>query len=523
MTAGDRSAKTARSDRPTNRSVAACGLCVKWLNLLPGVIQREGEGKTGSAIARKDRCDHGTGPMPSKTEMSRDSKQPRRRLERWLEKLGLGRPELRAWAMYDWANSAMVTTIITAVFPIYYARVACAGVMDRDEATRWFAISTTGGMVLIALISPLLGTIADFNGRKKRMLGSFLALGLASVAGMFFIYRGQWILASVLFILANIGANGSFVFYDALLPHIARDDEVDRVSTAGYALGYVGGGVLLALNLAWIQKPAWFGLPSVQDLSAQGTLPSRLAFLSVAVWWLVFSIPLFRRVPEPPASGGGGGALPIRASVNRLIETFRSLRRYRQAFLMLLAFLIYNDGIGTIIRMASIYGDEIKIRQEAIIASILLVQFIGIPFAFLFGMLAGRIGAKRSIMLGLSVYLGICVFGYFMSTEIHFLVLAILVGAVQGGTQALSRSLFASMIPRDKSGEFFGFFGVAEKFAGIFGPAIFGFINLVGGSSRGAIVSVIAFFVVGGFLLTLVDVPEGQRLARAEEAEALPA
>jgi len=439
-----------------------------------------------------------------------------------LEKLGLGRPELRAWAMYDWANSAMVTTIITAVFPIYYARVACAGVMDREEATRWFAISTTVGMVLIALISPLLGTIADFNGRKKRMLGSFLALGLASVAGMFFIYRGDWILASVLFILANIGANGSFVFYDSLLPHIARDDEVDRVSTAGYALGYVGGGTLLALNLAWIQKPEWFGLPSGENLSAAAaTLPSRLAFVSVAAWWLIFSIPLFRRVPEPPASGGDGGALPIRASVNRLIETFRALRRYRQAFLMLLAFLIYNDGIGTIIRMASIYGDEIKIRQDVIIASILLVQFVGIPFAFLFGMLAGRIGAKYSIALGLAVYVGICVFGYFMSTATHFLVLAILVGAVQGGTQALSRSLFASMIPRDKSGEFFGFFGVAEKFAGIFGPAIFGLINLVSGSSRGAIVSVIAFFVVGGYLLTLVDVSEGQRVARAEEAKAL--
>jgi len=454
--------------------------------------------------------------------MSRDSQQSPRPVARWLEKLGLGRPELRAWAMYDWANSAMVCTIITAVFPIYYARVACAGAMGREEATRWFAISTTIGMVLIALISPLLGTIADFNGRKKRMLASFLALGLASVAGMFFIYQGDWILASVLFILANIGANGSFVFYDALLPHIARDDEVDRVSTAGYALGYIGGGFLLALNLAWIQKPAWFGLPAGENLSAsQATLPSRLAFLSVAVWWFVFSIPLFRRVPEPPASEGGGGALPIRAAVNRLIETCRALRRYRQAFLMLLAFLIYNDGIGTIIRMASIYGDEIKIRQDVIIASILLVQFVGIPFAFLFGMLAGRIGAKHSILLGLAIYLGICVFGYFMSTATHFLVLAILVGAVQGGTQALSRSLFASLIPRDKSGEFFGFFGVAEKFAGILGPLIFGFIDRLGGSSRGAILAVIAFFVVGGILLSLVDVSEGQRLARAEEAKAL--
>jgi UMF1 family MFS transporter len=359
------------------------------------------------------------------------------------------------------------------------------------------------------------------------MLGAFMALGLASVAGMFFIYRGDWILASVLFILANIGANGSFVFYDSLLPHIASDEEVDRVSTAGYALGYVGGGLLLGFNLAWIQKPEWFGLPSGENLTAaQATLPSRLAFVSVAVWWLIFSIPLFRSVREPKPGHRAHGddaakVLPIRAAIRQLIETGHALRRYRQAFWMLLAFLIYNDGIGTIYRMASIYGTEIGIGQGVIIAAIMLVQFVGIPCAFLFGLIAQKIGAKRSIGLGLLAYTGICVFGYFMSTATHFLILAILVGAVQGGTQALSRSLFASLIPRDKSGEFFGFFGVAEKFAGIFGPAIYGVINALSGSSRGAIVSIIAFFVVGGFLLTKVDVAKGQQLARKEDVEDL--
>src|SRR5262249_21834995 len=180
---------------------------------------------------------------------------------------------------------------------------------------------------------------------------------------------GDWILASVLFILANIGANGSFVFYDALLPHVAREDEIDRVSTAGYALGYLGGGTLLALNLAWILKPAWFGLPSGNDLPmAQATLPSRLSFLSVAVWWLVFSIPLFRRVREPAATGPlaaseVGATLPIRAALAQLMETGRTLSRYRQAILMLLAFLIYNDGIGTIIRMAGVYADSLHIPQ----------------------------------------------------------------------------------------------------------------------------------------------------------------
>jgi UMF1 family MFS transporter len=441
-----------------------------------------------------------------------------------LQPLGLSRPELRAWAMYDWANSAMVCTIITAVFPIYYSKVAFAG--SRPEtASKSLAIATTIGMVLIAVISPILGAFSDYTAQKKKLLGIFLALGLMAVAAMYFIHTGDWLLASVLFILANIGANGSFVFYDALLPHIATDDEIDRVSTAGYALGYLGGGLLLALNLAWLQKPEWFGLPSGEGLSeSQATLPARLAFLSVAIWWFVFSIPLFRRVPEPKAALTADerrGESPVRATMERLAGTARELRVYRQGFLMLLAFLIYNDGIGTIIRMATIYGTEIGIDQGAMIASILIVQFVGIPFSFLFGMLAGKIGAKRSVMLGLVIYTGICVVGYFMRTAAHFLLLAMLVGMVQGGTQALSRSLFASLIPREKSGEYFGFFAVVEKFAGILGPASFAVINVLTGSSRGAILGVISFFAVGGYLLWRVDVPEGQRQARGGEVTPL--
>jgi MFS transporter, UMF1 family len=212
---------------------------------------------------------------------------------------------------------------------------------------------------------------------------------------------------------------------------------------------------------------------------------------------------------------------PLRAAINRLVETGRALGRYRQAVLMLVAFLIYNDGIGTIMRMATIYATELKFDTGVTIASILLVQIVGIPCAFLFAALAGRIGAKPSIVLGLAVYAGICVFGYFMTTERQFLILAILVGLVQGGTQALSRSLFARLIPRDKSGEFFGFFGTFEKFAGIFGPWVFAGINLLTGSSRGSIIAIIGFFVVGGLLLALVDVEEGQRLARAEDVDAL--
>ncbi|MEP7326274.1 MAG: MFS transporter [Gemmatimonadota bacterium] len=438
----------------------------------------------------------------------------------FLEKLALHRPELRAWAMYDWANSAFMVVIITAIFPIYFAKVAGAG-LAPNVATSRFTAATTIGLTIIALLSPLLGSIADYAAAKKKMLGIFLALGVASVGMMFFIQQGDWLLAAVLFVISNIGANGSFVFYDALLPHVARPDEVNRVSTAGYALGYLGSGMLLALNLAWIQKPEWFGLPHGPGLSpSDATLPTRLAFLSVAIWWLLFSIPLFRKVPEPPAlvePGEPRREHPLRAGMRRLAATFRQLRGYRQAFLLLVAFLIYNDGIGTIIRMATIYGTEVGIGQGSLIASILLVQFIGVPFAFLFGMLADRISAKKAIFLGLIVYAGISVLGYYMKTATHFLVLALLVGMVQGGTQALSRSLFASMIPKQHSGEFFGFFGVFEKFAGIFGPATVWLVIRLTGSTRLSILSVIVFFVIGAFLLLRVNVDEGQQQARATE------
>jgi UMF1 family MFS transporter len=415
-----------------------------------------------------------------------------------------------------------VTTIIGAVFPIYFSKVAAAG-LPPAVATQRFAMATTVSLVFVAVASPILGALADTAGVKKKLLGAFMAIGLVSTALMFFIHRGDWRFAAGLFVLANIGVAGSFVFYDALLPHVARREEMDRLSTTGYALGYLGGGLLLALNLAWIQKPAWFGLPSGPGLTdEQATLPARLSFLSVAVWWLLFAIPLFRRVPEPPRAPEGRanpGQSLLAATFTGLARTFRDLRRFRQALLMLVAFLIYNDGIGTIIRMAASYGTELGIDQSALIGALLLVQFVGIPFAIGFGALASRIGARQAIFLSLAVYAGISVLGYHMKSAREFYALAVLVGMVQGGSQALSRSLFASMIPRDRSAEFFGLFSIFEKFAGILGPAIFAATIAMTGSSRHAILSVIAFFVVGGLLLAGVNVEEGRRAAVEAERE----
>lgn len=430
-----------------------------------------------------------------------------------LEKLGLHRPELRAWATYDWALSGLQTVIMTAVFPIYFVKVAAAD-LAGSAATQQLARANTIAMLIVALLSPVLGAIADYSAARKRFLALFTLIGAAACIAMFGIERGDLGLAATLYVLALVGGTGCLVFYEGLLPHIASRDEMDRVSTAGYGLGYLGGGLLVALNLAWIQKPEWFGLPP-------GTLPVRLAFVSVGVWWLLFALPLFYGVPEPARvleRDESPRANRLRIAFQRIGETVRELRGYKQAFLMLVAFLVYNDGIQTIIKMATAYGTEIGISQGALIAAVVLVQFVGVPFAFLFGRLAGMIGAKRAIFIGLLVYAGISVLGYFMRTATHFFILAGLVGMVQGGTQALSRSLFASMIPQHKSGEFFGFYSVFEKFAGVFGPLMFYIVIAVSGSSRNAILSVIVFFVIGAVVLARVDVTEGQRAARERES-----
>lgn len=443
-----------------------------------------------------------------------------------MRRFALDRPEARAWALYDWANSAFWTTVITAVFPVYYMELARE--LGKDEAQRQFAQATTLALVASALIAPVLGALADFRALKKTLLAAFGAFGAMSTGALFFALPGDWEYALVCFGLANVGAAASLAFYDALLPHVARPGEMDRLSASGYALGYLGGGLCLMLNLAWIQRPDWFGLPSGAGLTPrEATLPVRLAFASVALWWLGFMLPLLLKVKEPPRlleSDEHAGASVLRVSFQRLGETFRELRRYRQAFLMLVAFLVYNDGIATVMRMAGLYATAKDLGAGTVVGTILAVQFVGVPCAFVFGALAPRFGAKRLVFVGLLAYCGIGLLAYFMTSALHFVLLGVLVGLVQGGTQALSRSLFASLIPPHKSGEFFAFFGVGEKFAGIFGPLLYGAVIVWTGSAQAAILSVIPFFVVGALLLLRVDVETGQASAREAERDvrALP-
>ena len=429
-----------------------------------------------------------------------------------LQRLGLGTRELRAWALYDLANSAYYTIIIAAVFPVYYNAVAAAG-LPSDVALARLGWASALAIFVVAIIAPVLGAMADHSAIKKPLLAAFAAVGIASCFGMYWITEGDWLLALTLFVIGNIGVAGSIVFYEALLPHLVPPEKLDVVSSAGYAIGYLGGGVLLAINAAMIMNPGLFGI-------ADAATATRLSFVTVGVWWAVFTLPLMRTVREPKALVGGlSHRMSVRDGVRQMIQTFKELRRYRQAIWFLLAFLLYNDGIQTMIRMATSYGQSIGIDTGAMITALLLTQFIGVPAAFGFGMLATRIGPKTAVFLGLGVYTFITVLGYFMTTSAHFFALAVLVGLVQGGTQALSRSLFASMIPRQKSSEFFAFFSVFERYAGVLGPAIFALVVSTTGSGRSAILAIMVFFVSGGLLLTGVDVEAGRREARAAEAE----
>ena len=408
-----------------------------------------------------------------------------------------------SWCLYDWANSAFAATIMAAVLPVFYSSVAGAN-LSKTTASSYWGYTNTIAMLIVAFTAPILGALADHSGIKKRFLALFAGMGVVSTAMLVWVGRGDWFLASLLYIIGMIGFSGGNNFYDSLLPHVAGEKDIDRISSYGYALGYLGGGILLAFNLAMILKPHWFGI-----LDAEwGT---RYSFLTVGVWWAFFSIPILKNVPEPPIVPiAGESSNPLRASIQRLSLTFHNLRQYREALKFLVAFWLYNDGIGTIISMAAIFGAEINIPQSHLIGSILAVQFIGIPFSILFGRLAGWMGTKRAIFLGLAVYTIISLGGYFIQTALHFWILAVLVGFVQGGTQALSRSLFGTMIPKSRSAEFFSFYDVSSKFAGIIGPFVFGIVGQMTGSSRLSVVALVVFFIGGGLILLTVNEKEGR-------------
>jgi len=417
--------------------------------------------------------------------------------------------QVRAWVTYDWANSAFATTMMAAVMPVFYESVAGAG-LGEGVALSYWGYTQTIAMLCVAILSPVLGAIADFRGSKVRFLSVFAFLGALSCLVSFFIGEGDWLLASLLVILGTIGFSGGNTFYDALLPDLVPERNRDVVSARGFAAGYLGGGLLLALNIAMIEGWEMFGFPDK-------TTATQTVFVTVGIWWIVFSIPLLRAVKDRPANRAVPLLRVVRTGFARNLATLRRIRQYPELAKYMLAYWFFNDGINTIIIMATIYGATIGIGTTHLIIALLITQFVGYPCTLLFGRLAARLGSKPSLYLSLFIYVLIVILGYFMSTEWHFYALAILVGLVQGGSQAIARSIYANLTPPSRRAEFFGFLSLSSKFSASAGPFLFGLVGTLTGSARLGILAVLAFFVIGILLLMLVNLVKGRDEALAGE------
>ncbi|MCP4589879.1 MAG: MFS transporter [bacterium] len=428
----------------------------------------------------------------------------------------LFRKDVLSWCLYDWANSAFVTTVVTVVLPIYFLTLMPAGKGPVTVELGSWSLHTNGdalwtyftGLYMLAagLTAPFIGAIADYSRNKKRFLCFCVGVGALLTVMLATVGTGQYLRCGLIFAAAAFLWSCGNLFYDALLPELTGvPREMDAVSSTGYAIGYLGGGLLLAVNLAMISKPGWFGFT---DAGAA----TRGVFITVGLWWVVFSLPVLCFTRE--ASGARSGARrgnPVVEGWRQLWSTLREIRRYRHLLRLLIAFIFYNTGIGTVITVAALYGKaELGLSDGTLIGCILMIQFVGVPATFGFMAIASRVGARNGIFIGLAVYIVVVVFAFFMSTATEFWILGGLIALVLGGTQALSRSLYGSMIPEGQSAEFFGFFSIFNKVGSFAGPLCFGVVRDLTDSSRLAILFLAVFFVIGLVVLLTVNPDEGR-------------
>lgn len=408
-----------------------------------------------------------------------------------------------SWAFYDWANSAFATTVIAGFFPIFFKEYWSAGV-PATESTFRLGVANSLSSLLVLVLAPILGAIADQGTYKKRMLLFFAGIGVLFTASLAAVGEGQWPLAVSTYVLAAIGFAGANVFYDALIVNVAPPSRYEWASSLGFGLGYLGGGILFGGCVLMTLQPAWFGLASVDQAV-------KLAFLVTALWWALFTIPLARNVTERRRRTDLGWAEAVPAGWRQLRTTLGRVRQYRQVVIFLAAYWLYIDALDTIVRMAVDYGLALGFDSRDLIAALLIVQFVGFPSALVFGVIGQRIGPKRGILIGLGVYAGITVWAFVMDETWEFYGMAIAIGLVQGGVQALSRSLYARLIPRKASAEFFGFYNLLGKFAAVLGPVLVGWMAVLTGSNRASILVLLVLFAAGAVLLTRVNVEQADK------------
>lgn len=419
-----------------------------------------------------------------------------------------------AWALNDWANSGFATTVMVGFFPVFFRQYWSTGT-DPTEATFRLGLASGIAGLLMALLAPALGAIADYGGHRVRFVTAWSLLGIAATAGLYFVGQGDWIGAVVLFTLATLGFNGGIIFYDALLVDVARPQDYDRVSALGYALGYLGGGLLFAVNIAMVVKPALFGL-------ADAAAGVKMSFLTVCVWWLLFMLPLSLTVRETAGRSGVGAREAVRQGWASLRATVPRVLANRQMLLFLGAYFLYIDGVATIYKMAIDYGMALGLDTGDLLGALLLTQVVGFPAAILFGRLGERFGTRQATLLGIAIYAVVTVWAYWLDSALEFYIMAAVVGLVQGGVQGLSRSFYGRLVPPAHSAEFFGFFNMMGKFSTVFGPVLVGSVAVMTHDSRLSIAAVAVLFIVGGLLLWRVRDPQPTDVAASQVAGASP-
>lgn len=417
----------------------------------------------------------------------------------------LRRRPVVAWAFYDWANSAFATTVMAGFFPVFFKQYWNAGVVATESTFR-LGMASGAASFLVAVLAPALGAVADRSGSRVRLMMFFTVLGAAATAGLALVAQGHWLTAATLYLAASLGFWGGIVCNDSLLLHVCEPDEYDVVSGYGYALGYLGGGLLFAVNVLMTLHPAWFGL-------ADATAAVRWSFVSVGVWWLVFALPCAFFVQERGDVRAVAATEALRQGLRELAGTFRAIAGYRPVLWFLAAYFLYIDGVNTVIKMAVDYGLSLGLPASGLVAALLLTQFVAFPAALAFGWLGRAIGARSGIFVALAVYSAATCYAYFIEDSRDFYALAVVIGLVQGGVQSLSRSYFGRLVPDGKSSEFYGFYNMMGKFSSVLGPLLTGFTAWATGNSRLSILSILVLFVAGGALLVVA--------ARVERAQAV--
>lgn len=402
--------------------------------------------------------------------------------------------EVLSWAFYDWANSAFATTVMAGFFPIFF-KSYWAGDLSGPESSAWLGTANSVSGLVIVCIAPFLGALADITNKKKLFLGLFAFLGIITTGSLFFIAQGMWITAMLVYVFACIGFSGGNVFYDSLLINVSSDQDRNRVSALGYSLGYLGGGFLFVLNVVMYQSPEFFGLKSITEAVL-------FSFLSVSVWWGVFSIPIFKYVNENPIN-----KVEIKASnlfiqsLQRVISTFKDIRQYKTLSLFLLAYWLYMDGVDTIVRMALAYGADIGLEASDMILALIITQFVGFPATILYGILGDKLGLKLMLSVGIIGYIFVTIFSIFITNISGFYFLATVIGLFQGGVQSISRTIFSQLIPPEKATEFFGFYNLVGKSAVVFGPILVGWIAYIFDNPDYGILSLLLLFIPGLLVL----------------------